>query len=821
MFRSSTVKKQKKKPTFRKHGRISDHNNNNHQQDNHCNKEEEEEKEEETPRETKSTKHSGDNNNDDDNDDDDDDSTLQLPSTLVLLKRKKQLLQKERRTGGAGGRIVRSFDVEEEEEEEEKEEEIMNKRKKKKRKGGLGFGGGGGEGPVQGGDNDVKDDSGNHGDSADRKESQSYDRDALEKLKAEQKRKKIITATSTEAGPKEMASDTSGIEDTPSSVSRNPVAPSQYIMTTTIPTEESFISLQGDEHDNVTSPYTTRHETLDEEYELEEVLADPEESELWNKQIEKRAGIKFSATSLSPRPPISKLVSLDDLSLDLQSAMESMRMQQVELQNSINRRKADRQHTLIESETHEESLKTAGTACEYYQKVRYDLTLWVGALRDLQQKVIPIQQAFQEMIQTQCEDANHELLSWQDDCIAVLQENGMVHQILGRPPQTPTSTGTAQTIDEFGRDIKSQYLRDRDLRFLQRQQWQSGDTTPGGSTLEELCNNLCEDHKERTRCETLNEALRAALHDLDSNYTTSQGLKDIFVRWKSAYSEDYQQCYANLSLGDLLAVFLQFDLCKSTWFEGMLLYDADSVRSSMTFPKSLESFSLNQESTTINNKEYNIEQSVKKGLLPMLTDMFQTYPVTLLFLSRKKSQYLSHLVQWTRQKLQQSTRQLSDLENSIVEAIAKTLDGFSIPILNQSKVTDKSPMLQQSIQFARVDLVRILQRILSNIILFWFPLLSLDTTTKTTTAAAADSTTNGIHIVLNFINERFLMLLSSLDKYASNDSDSTLEIKQAFHVVWQALQEDSRNLLESPSLFLMTMPLRAAGYAYQVDKVTE
>jgi hypothetical protein len=56
-----------------------------------------------------------------------------------------------------------------------------------------------------------------------------------------------------------------------------------------------------------------------------------------------------------------------------------------------------------------------------------------------------------------------------------------------------------------------------------------------------------------------------------------------------------------------------------------------------------------------------------------------------------------------------------------------------------------------------------------------------------------------------------LMLLSSL-----GSGESSLS-KEVFSSIWKALSRDSRKLLENPSLLLMTTPLRAARFAYQLD----
>ncbi|KAG7373207.1 hypothetical protein IV203_033931 [Nitzschia inconspicua] len=731
-----------------------------------------------------------DGDGDDNNQEEDGDDHGALQSALLI--RKKQKVAKKGRTG----LVVRSFELNEDGMDDDTESNNQ-KRLKKKRKRGLGFGGGGGS--LQQGDHHHDDPAESQGQNLDANQDfqSSYGKEALEELKAEQKRQKLkMDAIGTTGEESTVTEKTINTSDVPATEAKTHGVNSTNA-------EESFISLQGGNQIYDTTPYTTtQHEALRDEYDLEEMVADPEESELWNEQIEKRAGIKSYRTAQTAQRSVSKLVSSDDLSCNLQSTIQSMQIQQEELQNSINRRKADREHVRNDSIAQEETLKTAGTACEYYQKLRYDLTLWVGALRDLCAKITPIQQAFLEMLEVQCEDVDHELRSWQDDCIAVLQEQGMTSQILGRQPEIPVNSG-APSIDEFGRDIKSQYLRDRDLRFQHRQQKLKHDNASGDEpSVQDICNCLLDDHNETERCETLNEAFRATMDDLDQDYTSSQGLKDIFDQWKSQYVEDYKQCYASLSLGDLYAIFLQMEICKSSWFVEMITSGSGEYSSHPTFPKNLESM-LSYGST---DDEGYIQRSVEKSLVPMLSSILQTHPSALLFLSRNKSYLMSRLMQLAVRSLPESPRTVQNLEKAVSEAIARALDGIAIPIVNQvDESTVKISSLAQSSKFATTYLAQILGEMLYNMIFYWFPLLPLEATIEGT---------DGLHAVLNFINEKFLMLLSSLDKKEDHRS------KQLFSVLWQALRQDQRNLLEAPSLLLLTLPLRAAGRAYQLDNAT-
>ena len=578
------------------------------------------------------------------------------------------------------------------------------------------------------------------------------------------------------------------------------VVPSKNMQSTIPPPqeEEAFISL--DDRTNIHNIPGTNDDD-EPKMELEQIFIDnPEESAEWEEQIERRAGIKASTKSKVP----SKLVPLQDLAQNLHSTIQTIETQQEELQNSINRRDADREHTISDSKLQQTTLEDTGTACEYYQRLRHDLTLWVGALRDLQGKVEPISQAFQEMVQVQCEDVDTEFRSLQDDCIGCLEEMGLLNRVLGRQPEIPTKDGVP-TVDEFGRDVRSQYVRDRDNRFQKRRQ-RINSAALDDSTAD-IIKSMYEDHDEKQRCETLHLAMEAAFQDLDNDYTNPQSLKAVFDDWRSTYANDYDQCYAALSLGDLTSVLLQAELCKSSWFPQVLSSQA-SENIETNFPVEINDFFTNQKTTTVGGRDdASFGRAVEKGLLPILFDIFKKSPSVNLFLSKKNAKLISSLAGLASTWIKGSPKLSAQLQRAISDSMMGVLNGIAIPVMNDNHHSNNEEESGSAgslaIKFAKDYIVQILQEILCNMITYWFPLLPLD--------SAVDDGENGIHFVLNFINDTFLMLLSSL-----GSGESSLN-KEVFSSIWKALNHDPRKLLENPSLLLMTTPLRAAKFAYQLD----
>ena len=769
------------------------------------------------------------------------------PSALLIAlqqrkaeKRNKKRARAKRKIGSTGGPVVRSFDIEEADENNDDDDQSARKKKKKKRKKEHGFGGGD---KIIDFDEDARKD--------DEMKSSTYGKEALEQLKSEQKRQTV---------PREP------LQSTTSSNKKSMNSEPQILNSYENPPEESFIPL-----DDLGAEHKTSFENHGRKKEQEKgnifVVDDPEESHGWEQQIEQRAGLKPSSQS-SQVLNNSKLLSLDELSEKLKSTVETINRQREELENSTNRLRADREHALTNSKDHQERLERTGRACEFYQSTRRDLTLWVGALRDLHEKVQPIATAFSEMLQIQTKNFGQEFRAWQDDCVATLYQTNRLDRVLGRQPESTllTTASNETVIDEFGRDVGSQYLRDRELRFKERVEYMHRNKqytdvdVPSNDDIIKL-----EDHDEEDRSKILKQALSAALEDLDKEYTSAARLKAVFDGWFAAYFDDYQQCFATLSFGDLYAVLVEVELYKSNFFPDVLMSVNDrtgasgtgNIRASQRSILKLDDCILDSsyendvdESDTKKSKTSKVARenagrlarASEKGVLPMLVKILNdnenkgedndSDSPFYLFFSTTKSFLISKLIKDAAiRPLQQGKLSSSDsgkslgsnlqqqLQRLISAAIQKSLEEISIPLVNKDLNDDgffdgdkslPSEALGCSIRFAQMYQVQILQQALCNIITYWFPLIEFD-------ANSDSNSETGIHCVLNFINDKYLVLLSSMENIGETAAAPPSTAKYFFKRIWEALHTDSRNIIESPSLMLLTMPLRAAARAYQLN----
>ena len=230
-----------------------------------------------------------------------------------------------------------------------------------------------------------------------------------------------------------------------------------------------------------------------------------------------------------------------------------------------------------------------------------------------------------------------------------------------------------------------------------------------------------------------------------------------------------------------------------------------------------------------------ITSAVQKSLLPMLFKILNddNNSSFCLFFSSIKSWLISRLVNDVAIKslhrvpnnhsccdvklLGRNVRK--QIQYLISSAIKKALCGISLPLMNtnskkaESRLPSPSDELDYSVKFATFYLIRILQQALCNIIIHWFPLLEIDANSKSHGDIQAE---NGIHYVLNFVNEKYLVLLSSIDGGKGTNSKTLPSARDFFKPLWDALNKESRNILESPSLILKTTPLRAAARAFKL-----
>jgi len=213
----------------------------------------------------------------------------------------------------------------------------------------------------------------------------------------------------------------------------------------------------------------------------------------------------------------------------------------------------------------------------------------------------------------------------------------------------------------------------------------------------------------------------------------------------------------------------------------------------------------------VSNQDYPPKASsrcIEKALIPLALKILEVTPSSCIFLSRSKSLLLSMLLQDIFRCLETSPNVRKTLDDACKKTVSTSLDNLAIPICHrssdaqtpQSNCTDVELSREYTLSYQAT----LVGQMLSNMIDCFFCLMSKDKNGDEKMDEDGMAAT-----VFNFINEKFLMMLSSMEKDRA---------KEAFAPVYEKLRNEGK-ILQSPSLFLVTMPLRAAAQAYGLPSI--
>lgn len=715
-------------------------------------------------------------------------------SPVVIIRRHKdkksfasQKKRKETRSLKRGvDAVAPSFqaDMEEEDDPELPSSSKKNKEKKKKKRGkGLGFGGGMTMVIDEDGDDEILQSQPPELQEAPVDTAPAYGKEALDALKAEQKLAK----------PKELEK----------SIATDMIKDSIGEGAKLDANEENFISLHG-------IADATEHDPTFMETERESsrpvILEDPDDDN-WEEQVAKRAGIQTAPTNASARPSIpTNTPTLDILRQNLQDTVQHLAIREEDLGHAIMRREADFAQTQADRKRQQDSIEGAGKACGDYQKLRYELAMWVGALRDLCDKVTPIQTSLLDMVSLQFETAHQGWLHWQDDVCATLREFQLLDRVLGRAPPDLSTEETETQLDEFGRDVGSQVRRDRENRCRRRRHKQEEVLQKEGADHKDQILDFLwtkEEAAER-RYDILQEALRVAMDDLDDTYSSPNGLEECFASWKNDYSDEYRQCYADISFADLAHVFEQVDLCRATWIRGFLKSNDAIVTEGKLFPKGITIPQDNEDSETAATSP--MERAYRKKFVPFVVGLLRECP-SAIFLSKRMSRLFCGSLFEVMTRMGQESVSTKELCSAIAKAGSSVLNSLSIPILkpqvDNSELPVSNDRLDDSVRFVKSQQSQWIQDLFVNMLVFWMPVLQ---------RISREEYENLGRSVLGFLSESYLYYLSSMS--------SGQMAMEHLAPIWKSLTPNYQDLLESPDFILQSAPLRAAASAYGLSSLS-
>mmetsp|Transcript_35396 Transcript_35396/g.85839 ORF Transcript_35396/g.85839 Transcript_35396/m.85839 type:complete len:364 (+) Transcript_35396:138-1229(+) len=359
----------------------------------------------------------------------------------------------------------------------------------------------------------------------------------------------------------------------------------------------------------------------------------------------------------------------------------------------------------------------------------------------------------------------------------------------------------AVTVDEFGRDIKSQFLSNRDKRYKARLE-QTTLASDGQAGVERSLDYLwSEDSKlggRKERYEYLQQALRLAIQDLDQDYTSLQKLIAVFDDWKQSYPEEYRQCYAVLSLGDLAATLVQADFCETS--------ELFRLFATSTEAKKDDSVSLLQVLEGVDDG-IGLEQGDSGAMQRVLEQNHVVLILKLLkespsacFVSSTRSEALCRTLKVCVERMDKDTKAYSSLQEAVFTGIQEALERISITTLKSDFDAGRSArgmaneQIQHAVQFSCSEQAKWIQHLLMNMMEHWLIALQDSSNYEAT-----------MERILQFISGSYLQLLSSMDKEVAST---------VFAPIWTMMSTKHSIFMDSPAYMIQSAPVRAAAIAY-------
>mmetsp|Transcript_7933 Transcript_7933/g.16065 ORF Transcript_7933/g.16065 Transcript_7933/m.16065 type:complete len:766 (+) Transcript_7933:594-2891(+) len=557
----------------------------------------------------------------------------------------------------------------------------------------------------------------------------------------------------------------------------------------------------------------------------------------WEDEVARRAGLGARAGG-ERGGPVSKqkngedashsspAASLETMRTTISKTVTHLRQRREDLESTHDRRQNELEGVQNELRRQEDDLRGGGMSFEYYQNLRLDIADWVGALRNLSTKVETISSAIREQEAESCDRRRVRRRQREDDVAAILQSEGLLDSIVGRKIQLDSnSDATAPSVDEFGRDIKSAEVLARERRIIRRRRvnQESSQRRKGGvanddvpsDTDADMSDNEIEEQDQRMNA--LDEAMLLAKSEMDDKYTSLEELQKIFLSWANQHPEDYERCYAKLSLADLAAVLVKANTCtKINTIQSSNSLIRDLLKSEWVRTiSSFENAEINsrkdeeEEKSTKNNANAKEEEKLisaisRKVVLPyflsLLKDESLYDP-----LSSRQTESMMGLYAFLNSTLAGDVGTFRNITKGFVATVKESLGAMAIlvvrPDLTHNGTRQEGEDVKEAVTFAAVEQVYRLQKWIKNVVAISS---ELDDNVSRRDLATV--------VLMEAIASRLLPLLAHW-----KDMESLGD--QKAQIVIQEVCSDLKKVgwLDDDSLMLQAAPLRACAQRYGVD----
>jgi hypothetical protein len=571
----------------------------------------------------------------------------------------------------------------------------------------------------------------------------------------------------------------------------------------------------------------------------------------WEEEIARRAGVGSSADGIRVNETSSvanRVIPTSDdngngaiakIKTTIESTVDNLLLTSQDLESSIGRRQHEYEMSKSELAKHEGELSSTGSRFDYLSKLRMNLVNWVGALRQTQDSIKKVEDALLDFNRDlSAKDQGH-LRDLEDDVVSLLLEETLLKTVIGRKPTTfEESSTSAPVVDEFGRDVRSlkSLGRSKRLRHRRKARQESRDRRSSlalqDSTIfqcyedtdGELSDNELMDRGERRHA--LSDAVQVALDELEEEYISVSALISLFMDFAISYPEEYKQCYASLSLVDLMSILARAEFCRKLDFSRLMNGDG------LCQDGSLHDFAwhnglVNLDKKVCEKDDSNLKESSEDtSALSLLTQRlcFDVFSFALIGeklggesnffvfdpFSEKQTKAMTTMFESIASNLSKKSRAKKEqLATNVLDYITGFLQHMAIPLVNHDALqilldgsSHESDDRIDAVRYATVGQLYRLKKLILNISRYWGSVMEGSLNDKLAKFC-----------LLDVIAYRFLPVLETVE----NDGDSkfteetTLILKSVVNGIKEA------NWMNRSNLMLSSAPIRVVQSKYKIS----
>jgi hypothetical protein len=611
-----------------------------------------------------------------------------------------------------------------------------------------------------------------------------------------------------------------------------------------------------------------------------------EEDRRWEDTMARRAGVlpPDAATtddggSRTPRSKRNKdhESSLGKIRASLQPTISNLDNVHSDLETGISRRHSSLSSAHDELTRHRSTLHRHGTALEYYQGLRVDLAMWMGALRELSGMVESVEAARRLLEADIARTRVERLLEWGKDCAEVLEKRGLLrNKVAGADDDLATSGSVlrereTEHVDEFGRDLSSMSSIARVKRWNQRRklcfrrlQDSLSEAEDLGSSLKPSaeCSNdddfdAVEIEEWKQRQDAVNQAIAIIPNLVKDDYLSISKLCSLFFDWERMYPDDYANCYAEMSIIRMIGVLAKLELCEKWHVLNLNGLSAPTQCLEITEFRWVQALEIktnrvegnegvDDTSAISSRREVILLEVVKNEVVERLLHFFSfqdgnkggtKYGIYYPF-SETQTKCLCLMVKsilaFFHERFKENARTICEetaekVLTALLSSVRHIIGKLAVPIIDASKITEtgnefatKGVSMEldgetsDAIAYATIVQAKKLCILVTNLLGHWYPIINEQLRHH------QDRVSSLVQLVLvDLVSIRILPILhSSYDNMSSssaNDQTYSGLPQKLIRVVSNAIK--CAGLLDKDKWMLMAAPLRAAAIQWNAEEL--